>query len=222
MAELEFPSADRHSLELRAVSELERLPGVAAAAVWLDTAGRMRDARIHVMPGVAPMIIANAASRVLHALGLAHDTDQVHLVHVPLPDEVQVAQPVSPGRHLLLQDFSSSRAGAHVTCRVQLLCGDQSVTGEARELDTPGGRARAAALATLRAAEHTNSNVALGLEAAVITSIVGRDYAVVAVEASIGRRVAELSGLAPIDPARAPEECVCIATLSALDRWLAA
>jgi hypothetical protein len=48
----------------------------------------------------------------------------------------------------------------------------------------------------------------------------GRSYAVVSVEASIGRRVATLSGIVPVDPARAPEEATCLATLRAIDRWI--
>jgi hypothetical protein len=224
MAEAEtlFPSADRHESEIRASVELERLPGVVAAAVWLHPDGELRDARIHIMPGVAPTIIANAAARVLQALGIDFEPRAIRTSQVALPDEIQsFALAGTPaGRILLLQDLSISRSGAHVTCRVQLMRDDSVSFGEAREIDTAAGRARAAANATLRAAENTMENLALGLEAAIVTQLFGRTYGIVSVEASVGRRVANLSGLVPVDAGRAPEEAVCLATLRAIDRWI--
>ncbi|HEX6307038.1 MAG TPA: hypothetical protein VFZ69_02555 [Longimicrobiales bacterium] len=217
-----FPSADRHQLELRAVGELERLPGVAAASVWLDHDGHLRDARLHVVPGAASTIVVNAASRILHALAIPYDARAIRTCPVALPDEISSALPApSTGRFLLLQDLTLSRSGSHITCRVQLARDGSIAAGEASELDTSGGRSRAAAKATLRAAENTTEGLALGLEAAVITSMFGRSYAVVSVEASIGRRVATLSGIVPVDPTRAAEEAVCLATLRAIDRWIA-
>ncbi|HUF49546.1 MAG TPA: hypothetical protein VMN60_01855 [Longimicrobiales bacterium] len=224
MAEAEtlFPSADRHQAELRAMAELERLPGVVTAAVWIGMDGRLRDARIHILPGAAPTIIANAASRVLEAVGLAVDPGTIRISTLPLPDDVHGAH-LAPagGRFLLLQDLSLTRTGAHVSCRVQLVRENQVSVGEARELDTAAGRARAAANATLRAAEDAAEGLALGLEAAAITSLFGRNYGVVSVEAAIGRRVATLSGIVPVDAGRAAEEAVCLATLRAIDRWIA-
>jgi hypothetical protein len=220
-----YQSADRHEAELRAGTELERLPGVLAAAVWLNSDGFLRDARLHVLPGVAPTIIANAAGRVLQALQVPFDPRSIRTTCLNLPEELQgitVQATAAPGRFLLLQDLTLSREGAHVTCRVQLMRDDAVVTGDARELDTASGRVRAAAVATLRAGESAADNVALGLEAAAVTEFFGRRYAVVAVEASVGRRVATLSGIVPVDPARSPEEAACLATLRAIDRWIGA
>jgi hypothetical protein len=216
-----FPTADLHQLELRAVGELERLPGVAAASIWLDYDGQLRDARLHVMPGAASTIIVNAASRVLHALSIPFDARSIRTCPIALPEEVAatlVGQTRS--RFLLLQDLTLTRAGAHITCRIQLEREGTTAAGEASELDTSGGRSRAAAKATLRAAENATEGLALGLEAAVVTQMFGRSYAVVSVEASIGRRVATLSGIVPVDPSRAPEEATCLATLRAIDRWI--
>src|SRR5690606_28270334 len=216
-----FPSADLHQLELRTVGELERLPGVAAASIWLDPDGHLRDARIHLLPGAASTIVVNASSRVLHALGIPFDPRSIRTTPVGLPDEVATALPThGTSRFLLLQDLTLTRSGSHITCRVQLARDSVAATGEASELDTSGGRARAAAKATLRAAENATENLALGLEAAVIQPLFGRNYAVVSVEASIGRRVATLSGIVPVDPSRAVEEAVCLATLRAIDRWI--
>jgi hypothetical protein len=221
VAEL-YPSADRHEQELRGAAELERLPGVMAAAIWLNPGGELRDARIHIMPGVAPTIIANAAARVLQSLSIPFEQRNIRTTHIVLPEDIQgFALGSAPaGRLLLLQDIAMSRAGAHVTCRVQLVRDDTASSGEAREMDTAAGRLRAAAIATLRAAENTTENLALGLEAAAITQLFGRSYAAVSIEAYIGRRSATLCGLVPVEPSRAPEEAACLATLRAIDRWM--
>jgi hypothetical protein len=219
-ASTRFPTADLHQVELRAVGELERLPGVAAASIWLDHDGNLRDARIHLVPGAAGTIVLNAASSVLHALAIPFEPRAIRTSPIALPDE-PLGAPQTTSRFLLLQDITVSRSGSHITCRVQLTRDTNVAVGEASELDTSGGRCRAAAKATLRAAENAAEGLALGLEAAVITHMFGRSYAVVSVEASIGRRVATLSGIVPVDPSRAAEEATCLATLRAIDRWIA-
>jgi hypothetical protein len=215
-----FPTADLHQVELRAVGELERLPGVAAASIWLDHDGNLRDARIHLVPGAAGTIVLNAASSVLHALAIPFEPRAIRTSPIAMPADLTGATTQTSARFLLLQDITITRAGSHITCRVQLTRDTTTAVGEASELDTAGGRCRAAAKATLRAAENAAEGLALGLEAAVITEMFGRNYAVVSVEASIGRRVATLSGIVPVDPARAPEEATCLATLRAIDRWI--
>lgn len=224
MAEVEatFPSADRHRTELRATAELERLPGVIAAAVWLDQDGELRDARIHSMPGASPTIIGNAAGRVLQALDIPFDALAIRITALALPDELSGPDMVGTGaRFLLLHDITFSRAGSQVSCRVQLAREDRISGGEAHEMDTTAGRSRAAANATLRAAEDGTEGLALGLEGALVIELFGRSYAVVSVEASSGRRAANLCGLVPIDETRGPEDAVCLATLRAIDRWIA-
>jgi hypothetical protein len=94
------------------------------------------------------------------------------------------------------------------------------VTGEASELDTEAGRARAAAIATLRAAESTRDDLALGLEQIGVLPVFGRRYLVVSVEAAVQRRFAQLSGMVLIDPARSLEEAASMATLRAIERWV--
>lgn len=217
-----FPSADRHEIELRAATEIERLPGVVAAAVWLGSDGDLRHSRIHVLPGVAPTIIGNAAARVLESLAIPFEPRAIQIRQITLPEDLQgiVMASAPSARHLVLQDLSLNRSGAHVTCRVQLMHDSLVAFGEARELDTAAGRARAAANATLRAAENATQDLALGLEAATLTPLFGRSYAAVSIEATIGRRAATLSGMVPIDPGRAPEEAICLATLRAIDRWI--
>lgn len=228
MAELEtpFPTGDRHQLELRAVTEIERLPGAIAAAVWLEHDRRLRDLCITTVAGASQPILVNAASRVLQSLGIPYDPRHIRTRAVATGDEAPPAAVLpaatqgGSARFLLLQDISISRSGTHVTCRVQVAHDDSVSSGEARELDSLAGRARAAATATLRAAETAAGNVAFGLEGATVNPLFGRDYALVSVEAALGRRVAHLSGCVAVDPARSTEESVCLATLRAIDRWL--
>jgi hypothetical protein len=216
------PPSDVHEVELRAGRELEGLPGVAAAAVWLNRDGELRDAVLHIAAGTAPAALVSAATHVLDALQIPADPAAIRLVPLLPPDAGSAtAPPASSVRFLVLQDLELSRAGNHVSCRVLLMRETAAFAGEARELDTPAGRARAAATATLRAAEGAAHDLALGLEAAAVTDFFGRRYAIVAVEAAIGRRSASLCGMVAISEARPHEEYVCLATLRAIDRWLA-
>jgi hypothetical protein len=221
-AQAPYPTADRHEAELRICVELERLPGVITAAAWLADSTRLRDARLHILPGAAPTIITNAASGVLRALGIAFEPGSIRITTVVLPETMEIAAPVEGGsnRMLLLHDLTLSRSGSHVSCRIELMRRGTIVTGEANELDTTTGRVRATATATLRAAEQAFEKLALGLEGASLMLLFGRTYGVVSVEAAIGRTSATLSGIVAVDNGRAAEEAVCLATLRAIDRWL--
>jgi hypothetical protein len=128
--------------------------------------------------------------------------------------------PTSGGRFLILDDLVVHRAGSRITCSVVLARGSERLEGEAVELDTEAGRTRAAARATLVAAERAADNLALGLEGASVLELFGRRYVAAAVEAAVDRRFASLAGLATIDPSRSIEEAACLAALRAIDRWI--
>ncbi len=98
--------------------------------------------------------------------------------------------------------------------------GEHSFRGESSELDTPAGRARAAARATLGAAAQSVENVSFGLEGAAFVEVFGRRYIAVSVEAAHRRRFIILSGIVALDAARSPEEAAALATLRAVDRWI--
>lgn len=196
--------------------ELERLPGVVAAAVWLDDSGGVAHVRVHTQPGASATILAHTIARVLEQRGFEPSPEALRLVQV-----ASLGEHAAPtGRFLVLHDISLSRQGSRVTSHVRLTCGSAIVTGEASELDTESGRARAAAVATLRAAESTRDDLALGLEQIGVVPIFGRRYLVVSVEAAVQRRFAQLSGMVLIDPARSLEEAACMATLRAIERWV--
>ena len=83
------------------------------------------------------------------------------------------------------------------------------------------GRARAAARATLAAAAQCVESVSFGLEGCAYADMFSRRYIVVSIEAAQGRRFIILSGIVALDPSRTPEEAAALATLRAIDRWIA-
>ena len=214
-----------HDLELWLVTALEQLPGVVAAAVWLADLRRVRAVHITAAHSASTTILANATARVLRKNGLEFTPDSIRVGH----EEQEAAKPahnepatVSAGvRFLLLRDLSIQRAGSRVTCTVQVERGPEIFSGEAVELDTEAGRARAAARATLSAAERADGTLALGLEGTLVLDMFGRKYVAASVEAAVNRRFALLAGLVPVDPSRSLEEAACLAALRAIDRWIA-
>ena len=88
-------------------------------------------------------------------------------------------------------------------------------------MDSPTGRARAAARATLAAAEFACPGVNLGLEAIAIVELFSRRYIVASVEAAQRREFVLLAGLVTLETNRSVEDTAVLATLRAIDRWLA-
>ncbi len=201
------------------MAEIERLPGVIAAAVWTSTR-TVTDLRIHAQPGASATIIANAVMRVVERFDVDIDARVIRIVNASVIGR-EDDPGLTAGRFLILQDIGLTREGSRVTCYVRLAHEAGVVIGEASELDSEAGRARAAAVATLRAAESTTPGLVLGLEGLSVVSLFSRRYVAVAVEAAVRRRFATLSGLSPMDPARPLEEAACLAVLRAVDRWIA-
>lgn len=235
-AERSEPHADgynepgRHSRELKLVADLERLPGVVSAAVWLDTAGALRDVRITASAMSPTLIVANAASAVLRRHGLEREPAAIHVDHArPLAaaaDAGAVASEITgPGtpasRFLLLRELSIGRSAGRVTVTVQVGCRGDTFRGEATELDTESGRIRAAVRATLAAVQLVTDGVSLGLEATAALDVFGRRFVAVSVEATTGRRFTALNGFVGFDIQRSAEEAAILATLRALERWIA-
>ena len=126
------------------------------------------------------------------------------------------------GRFLVLDSFELHKAGARVTCIARLRRREQLFRGEASEIDSPNGRARSAARAVLAAATQAADDVTLGLEGIAFTSLFGRPYYVASVEAAQHRRFIILSGIAAAESGRSQEESAALATLRAIERWMAA
>jgi hypothetical protein len=121
---------------------------------------------------------------------------------------------------LLLSGQQLERADRHIHCRVQLSGGNKSYSGEAFEMDSPTGRARAAARATLAAAEQVADGISLGLEGVTVVNLFSRSYVAVSVEAARDRQFVLLAGLVTLEPTRAIEDAAVLATLGAIDRWI--
>lgn len=252
---------DPRNIESEAAAQLERLPGVLAAAVWVGQYPTVREVYIAAAAGVSEPDLREAARNVLRENGLVCPPDvvQIGVLDAPVepasagraaqtepaeaesgrpaeaasspaapPGQQPAAEPVAEepglappwhGRFLVLSSLEVRRAGNEVTCRVQVLRVGELLTGEAREIDTPAGRARAAARAVLQAVSGAARGTALSLEGALVLEIFGRKYAAVSVEAATARRTTLLSGLVPIE--RSIEDAACLATLGAIERWLA-
>jgi hypothetical protein len=221
-----------HDLELWLVHAIQQLPGVVAAGIWLNDLKTLRAAHITISLGASTTIIGNAAARVLRKHGLEFVP---HAIRVMTRDqqgrevEAKASPPTGtmPGpsptgiRFLLLNDIAIARSGSRITCNVKVERGTALFHGEAVELDTESGRTRAAARATLSAAESAAEKLALGLEGTQLLDMFGRKYVAASVEAAIERRFALLAGLVPVDPGRSVEEAACLAALRAIDRWIA-
>jgi hypothetical protein len=221
-----------HDLELWLVHAVEQLPGVMAAAVWLSDLSTVRAVHITAAPTASGTILANATARVLRKHGLDFAAESIRVMtRDPSGREIDappqgaappVAQErVTGPRFLVLHDFDVARSGARITCTVRIDRGTTVFEGESVELDTEAGRARAAARATLFAAERADPRLALGLEGTIILDMFGRKYVAASVEAALERRFALLAGLVPIDPGRSLEEAASLAALRAIDRWIA-
>lgn len=220
-----------HDLELWLVHAVEQLPGVMAAAVWLSDLSTVRAVHITASPTASGTILANATARVLRKHGLDFAPEAIRVMTrdatgrevdaAPQGQAMPAQERVTGPRFLVLHDFDVARAGARITCTVRIDRGTTVFEGESVELDTEAGRARAAARATLFAAERADPRLALGLEGTVILDMFGRKYVAASVEAALERRFALLAGLVPVDPGRSLEEAASLAALRAIDRWIA-
>lgn len=234
---------DPRDIETEAAAQLERLRGVLAAAVWVGQHPTVREVYIAAAPDVSVPDLKETIRAVLRDNGLVCPPDAIHIgvldaapesgagreppaeparpASAAEPAPASAAGPGGPapeppaeeaevpppwhGRFLILSALEVRRAGNEVTCRVQLLRVGEPLTGEATEIDTPAGRARA--------------GTALSLEGAAVLDLFNRKYVAVSVEAATARRTTLLSGLVPID--RSIEDAACLATLGAIERWLA-
>jgi hypothetical protein len=145
-----------------------------------------------------------------------------------IPELPRMPEPPAPGassapggRFLIMAGIQIERANQEVHCRVELKRGRTSFHGEAREMDTPTGRARAAARATLAAAEYACPGITLGLEGVAVVDLFSRRYVAASVEGARNRTYALLAGLVALEDNRAVEDAAVLATLRAIDRWLA-
>ena len=149
----------------------------------------------------------------------------------PAPIEVALAESEGPvienqgpppawhGRFLVLDGVDVRRSESRVVCTVRLKRLGELFTGEFQELDTPQGRARAAARAALNAAEQAGEGVGLSLEGVVIQEFFGRQYVMVFVDGISRRRHASLCGILNVE--QSLETAAVLSVLRAVERWVA-
>lgn len=123
----------------------------------------------------------------------------------------------NPLHAFCLDSLDVHRADGRVTCALLLRAGKRCIGGSATETDTPAGRARAAARATLAAVESLDGDLRLGLHGTRTIDVFGHETVVVLVEGAVGRSHAHLTGSALVE--RSVEEAAVMATLMALRSW---
>ena len=192
-------------------TELERLPGVLAATVFQDTRSEPR-VYLAVQPDADTDAIRATCLALLRDHGLVVHPDHLHIGTAPARPVVASSIP-----HLALDALEVHSAGSRVECVVRLRTASRTVTGSASEPDTPAGRARAAARATLTATEATDPDLRLGLHGARIYDFFGFDAVAILVEAAVGRSHVQLPGVHVVD--RSVEQAAAMATLQALRSW---
>lgn len=234
----------RISTKNAAEAVLRELPSVLGAYVSEDMEGHPREIHLLVSDGPDPASLARDIRGLLEErLGIPIDQRVISIAQLARSPEAGSAAEVedapAPGnaiapaapparkvRHSrpLFAGLESTTTSGHVTVGVRLeLQGDVS-EGVADAVDTPPGRARAAATATLRSATEASWNHDLNLEldfASIVQALDG-EYVLVSVlgmSSRLGRRPLALVGAHPVESDM--ESAAALATLKAINRVLA-
>lgn len=211
-----LPVAER--TQTGALAVIERIGGVHAA--WMRIDGGVVSELVLAVDADADLEQLRALTLdAIRGRGLALEDTSLRLAVL----ETDAAKRRAPGhwpRPLVRHDLQILRGDRRAICRVELLHEGDVVAAEAADLDTEAGRARAAARATLNAAEAAYPGRSLGLEGLRVVELGGRLHIALSVEAVSDRRTARLSAITAIDPSH--EEAACLAALGAIERWLSA
>jgi hypothetical protein len=217
-----------------AESVLRELPGVVGAFVHPDAFGHPREIHLLIKPGPAPRDFAVHVKSVLESrLRIPIDQRIVSIAQLAADKGGTAAagddrsresssrvDPQTP--RFQLRGLESEVAGSHVTVRIRLAHNGHDMSGEATELESGDGRARAAAVATLKALNTISSeNARFGLDFAVQVLAVGQPYVLVAVAVTspqLGRRGLQLTGAHPLEDDL--ETAAALAVLKATNRLL--
>jgi hypothetical protein len=191
--------------------QLEQLPGVVAAKSFLDN---------RTPPLVYLATTADADQEALRQVVLVLLRDHGYQatperVHVGVPPARATPAPALP--RVSLDGLDVWRSQGRIECTARLRAAERETCGTAGEPDTPAGHARAAARATLLAAEGLDPDFRFGLEGVRVVELSGRAVVVVLIDARAGRNQTHLSGSALAD--RPVEESAALATLHALRGW---
>ena len=220
---------------------LGSLAGVVSAHVVADATGEIVEIHILSAPDLHPkQMVRNVESALSAGLGLTIDRRVVSVAQLRSDVDSNGYRPGAPrtepgadGDHrdepahegveeeprLEFVRYESRRDAELCTCEVVLRSGDDEVAGAGSGPDTAAGRTEAAARAVFDGLANARPDITVELEAAVISSIRGRSYVIVAAQAVLQRNSVRLAGAAPL--ARSPEEAAILAALQATNRWSA-
>lgn len=233
---------NRISSKAAAEAALKELPSVLGAYVSEDLEGYPREIHLLVRHGPDPAGLARDIRGLLEErLGIPIDQRVISIAQLAPEPEVQ-ALPDGAAEEMAMADrapelstrdtgrpvyagLESTASSGHVRVGIRLSWRGVVSMGEAEAVDTPPGRARAAASATLRSATEAAWNDGLGLEldfASVVQALDG-DYVLVSVlgiAGRLGRRPLPLVGAHPVESD--VESAAALATLKAINRILSA
>jgi hypothetical protein len=191
--------------------KLESLPGVVTATSFLENGA---PPRVYLV--TTPDVDQDALRDLVVELLADHGYPSLpERIHIGTSHPRIVSGPILT--RVSLDALDVSRSQSRVECTVRLRAAERSVSGSASEPDTPSGHARAAARATLAAAEEVDPDFRFGLEGIVRLDLFGDPALALLVDARIGRVQSRLPGTCLLD--RSTEEAAALATLQALRSW---
>jgi hypothetical protein len=216
-------------IEVRAQRLLAALGGIVSARAVADETGRLAEIHILASPEFHPkQIVRNIESALSAGLGvlvdrriisvaqLRNDANTSYVAKPKAPPAKPRNEPRQPRRVVYVQYDAHASAPLDSGCRVVLMRGDEELTGVASGVNTPQGRADAAARAVLDALQSTGGMRGVGLEGTALVHAAGKTYVLVSARVVSGRHTRTLTGIAPL--ARSPEEAAIFAALQATNR----
>ncbi len=238
---------NRISNKAAAEAVLRELPSVLGAYVSEDLEGHPREIHLLVRHGPDAAGLARDIRGLLEErLGIPIDQRVISIAQLAPDPEVEelpeaaaeeVAEAVATAEtpadrtrprpvagRPIFAGLESTTSSGHVSVSVRLEWRGEASTGESDAVDTPVGRARAAANATLRSAVDAtwNDDLSLELDFASIVQALDGEYVLVSVlgiSGRLGRRPLPLVGAHPVESD--VETAAALGTLKAINRILA-
>ena len=222
----------RHT-KAEAEAVLRELPSVLGAFVREDVYGHPREVHLLVRSGTPPRDLARDVRDLLEErLGVPVDQRVISIAQVAanggttLEDALGPADPSSPAqpqptpRRVSLVRVESTRSLGWIESRALVKRGDTEYEGTAREVESPGGSARAGARALAAALSNACSgSLRVDVSSVALLTAFDREQALVTLSAAsplFGRNVRTLVGAHPVEAD--PVEAAALAVLKATNR----
>ena len=215
-------------IEVRAQRLLSALGGIVSARAVTDDSGRLAEIHVLASPEFHPkQIVRNIESALSAGLGVLVDRRIISVAQLrsdattpflakPKAPAPSRPEPKQPRRVVYVQYDAKASAPLDSRCRVVLLRGDEELVGSASGVNTPQGRADAAARAVLAALQSGGTLREVGLEGTALIQAHGKTYVLVSARLISARQTRVLTGIATLN--RSPEEAAIFAALQATNR----